>query len=578
MTPMHDLVAPQAIPAESVAEAYLWLLKDRGIDFFYVGAGTDTASIVEAYARADQSGIDFPKPILCTHENLAVGMAHGHYMVSHRVQAVMLHVSVGAANAVCGLINAARAQVPMLFTAGRTPLFETGRLGARNGEIHWAQEMFDQGAMVREWVKWDYELRDGMNVEQIVDRALAITQSEPRGPVYLTLPREVLAQSIEGFRAGRPPAIPVSPAPDPAAVKQLAQAIANATHPVIVCTASGSDPQTVDMLGALADQFGIGVAETKPRYVNFPSTHPLHQGYDLSTVFPDADVLLFLETDVPWLPRRSNPRPEAFVAHAATDPLFNRYPVRSFRADLNLTTSVASLLPRLAEALAEAGAQASAPARRERLAASGRAWRGPVAAAARRDAEAHGPITKLFLSRCLDEVRPQDAILVNEYSAMREHLHLDSPGTFFMHPSAGGLGWGLPAALGAQQAAPDKVVIAVVGDGAYLFANPAVCHHAAAMHELPVLTVVFNNARWEAVHRSALSMYPDKHAAAYAGQHRTGPLSSLEPAPDLTKFAEACGGWAQCVTTRDQLVPALRRALHVVRNEKRQALLDVRAC
>ena len=148
----------------SVAEAYLNLLKARGIDFLYLGAGSDTAPLVEAYARREPANQIFPQPVIVSHENLAVGMAHGYFMVTGRPQAVMLHVNVGAANAVCGLLNAARSHVPMLFTAGRTPLFEEGELGSRDREIHWAQEMFDQAAMVREIVKWDYELRDRKSV------------------------------------------------------------------------------------------------------------------------------------------------------------------------------------------------------------------------------------------------------------------------------------------------------------------------------------------------------------------------------------------------------------------------------
>ncbi|MEN3297708.1 MAG: acetolactate synthase large subunit [Burkholderiales bacterium] len=110
----------------SAAEAYLSLLKRRGIDYLYVGSGTDTAPLVEAYAKARKEGNQerYPCPVLATHENLAVGMAHGYTMVSGRPQAVMVHVSVGTANASCALMNAARAQLPMLFTAGRTPIFE----------------------------------------------------------------------------------------------------------------------------------------------------------------------------------------------------------------------------------------------------------------------------------------------------------------------------------------------------------------------------------------------------------------------------------------------------------------------
>lgn len=567
----------EVIPALSVGEAYLALLKKRGIEYFYVGAGTDTVSIVEAYARAGESGIDFPTPVLCTHENLAVGMAHGYYMISQKPQAVMLHVSVGAANAVCGIMNAARSQVPMLFTAGRTPLFQDGRRGSRNGEIHWAQEMLDQGGMVRELVKWDYELRDGCNMEQVLDRAIGISMAEPRGPVYLMLPREILAQEIDGFRPSKPIAIPAPPHPDVLAVRELARRFAAARHPVIVSTASGSDPSTVDLLVNLAERLGIGVAEAKSRHVNFPSSHALHLGHDMDAVFAKADALLFLETDVPWIPGKTRPREEAFVAHAGTDPLFNRYAMRSFRSDLTLTANARALIEALHAALEEEGAARTAAARRAELEASAAAVRQAAQAAMQRVLAKDGPITKLFLTHCLDQVRPQDAILVNEYSAIRPQMTFDVAGTYFGNPSAAGLGWGLPAALGAQQAAPDKTVICVVGDGAYIFANPAACHHAAAAHKLPVLTVVFNNARWEAVYRSTLTVYPDTHTARYAEEHasRTGPLSSLEPVPDFEKYAEASGGWSERVTRRDELIPALRRALDVVTRERRHALLNV---
>src|SRR5258708_23033026 len=106
---------------------------------------------------------------------------------------VMVHVNVGPANAIGGVMNAARDNIPVFLAAGRTPLTETGSIASRQRSIHWGQEMFDQGGFVRELVKWDYELRTGQPVATIVDRALDIAMSEPRAPVYLTLPREVLA-------------------------------------------------------------------------------------------------------------------------------------------------------------------------------------------------------------------------------------------------------------------------------------------------------------------------------------------------------------------------------------------------
>src|SRR5262249_43405826 len=160
-------------------------------------------------------------------------------------QAVMFHVSVGTANAVCGVMNAARDQIPLLVTAGRTPLFESGPLGARDTRIHWAQEMFDQAGLVRELVKWDYELRDANQVQPGVGRALRVGTGERKGPVYRPLPREVLARSLDGAReaerASRPAAPPRA---DRAAIELLAERLTTAAMPVIVAAASGADPDT----------------------------------------------------------------------------------------------------------------------------------------------------------------------------------------------------------------------------------------------------------------------------------------------------------------------------------------------
>src|SRR3979411_2808094 len=126
----------------------------------------------------------------------------------------MVHVSVGTANALCGVFNAARANVPILFTAGRSPLTEEGLDGARDTYIHWAQEMFDQAGMLREMVKWDYERRTGTQLETVIDRALTLATSPPEGPVYLSLPREVLAEQLPGF-AYESPARRGAPSPRP---------------------------------------------------------------------------------------------------------------------------------------------------------------------------------------------------------------------------------------------------------------------------------------------------------------------------------------------------------------------------
>src|SRR3954470_539101 len=213
---------------DSVAEAYLALLADRGVEYLFANAGTDFAPIVEAYAKAAHTGTAAPKPLIATHENLAMSMAHGYAAASGKVPAVMVHVSVGTANALCGVWNAARTNVPILFTAGRSPLTEEGLAGARDTYIHWAQEMFDQAGMLREVVKWEYELRDGVQLETVLDRALTIATSPPAGPVYLSLPREVLAAPLPDFAYDSPSRRTAAslPAPDDGALAQAAEMLA----------------------------------------------------------------------------------------------------------------------------------------------------------------------------------------------------------------------------------------------------------------------------------------------------------------------------------------------------------------
>src|SRR5947199_10232265 len=136
-------MARKELKVDSVAEAYLALLAERGIEYLFANAGTDFAPIVEAYAKVAHTGLPAPKPLIATHENLAMSMAHGYAIASGKVPAVMVHVSVGTANALCGVFNAARENVPILFTAGRSPLTEERLPGPRDSYIRWAQEQSD---------------------------------------------------------------------------------------------------------------------------------------------------------------------------------------------------------------------------------------------------------------------------------------------------------------------------------------------------------------------------------------------------------------------------------------------------
>src|SRR5215468_5940298 len=220
----------RTLHAATTAEAYLELLKDRGIDVFLGNAGTDFASLVEAFARFEAEGGRGPRPLVVPHEFVAVSMAHGYYAAGGRPAAVMVHVNVGTGNAATAIITASRANVPILMSAGRTPVTEEGLPGSRDLHIHWAQESFDQAAMLREYVKWDYELRTPVQLESVVDRAVEMMLADPQGPVYLTLPREVLASRISPLTISTPSRRqPHSERfPDPARLDEAARILAKA--------------------------------------------------------------------------------------------------------------------------------------------------------------------------------------------------------------------------------------------------------------------------------------------------------------------------------------------------------------
>ncbi len=339
---------------ESTADAYLELLAARGVEYFFANAGTDFAPLIEAYARRSAQGQASPRPITVPHEVPAVAMAHGYTMVTGRAQVVMVHVIVGAGNAAGGVINAARSNVPMLFSAGRNPITEAGDAGSRDRPIHWAQEAFDQAGMLREFVKWDYELKRFDQLETVVDRALTVAQAEPRGPVYLTLPREVLAERHDASEYADPArsVVPSATVPDPAAVDEVAAMLAGARNPIVITNAAGRDPAAVPALVRLAEGLGAPVFDQFHTYVNFPQDHALHGGFDAAPHLEEADVILVVESDVPWFPQLKRPRPEARVIHLGVDPLFARYPVRGFPADAALAGTPRLALAALAEAVA----------------------------------------------------------------------------------------------------------------------------------------------------------------------------------------------------------------------------------
>ncbi|MGV9861053.1 thiamine pyrophosphate-requiring protein [Rhodococcus koreensis] len=561
--------------SQTAAARYLAALAEHGVESIFVNAGTDFAPIVEAYAHNRETGGPvLPTPIICAHENLAGGMAHGAALVTGRPQALMVHVNVGTANVACSVANASRDRVPVLVTAGRSPIIESGAVGDRDLPIHWSQEMFDQASLVREFVKWDYELRDPRQVEVVVDRALSVATAHPRGPVYLSLPREVLAESTDEPESAVEQTftpVPATVQPEPEAVAMIADRIAGAKFPVIVASAAGVELESVSLLEEVASRFGIGVADPWARYLNIAFDHPNRVGSTVATVLERADVVVFLECDVPWIQKREEPAADCFIAQVGVDPLFSTYPIRSHRSNVNVSATPAAFLTRL---IAELEARDDIDlARTDSIQAVAAQYRAATETLKQQEtAVDDDTITAAAISATLGDLLNDDDIVFNEYVSYPDLLGRTKPGTYYFLPASGGLGWGLPAALGAKFAAPERTVIATLGDGAYMFANPAACHHAAAKHDLPVLTIIANNSNWRAVDGATELAYPDGAAVAIAERR----FSDLSPSPDMAAYCTASGGYGVTVRNRSDLADALKSALHAVRVEKRQALVDVR--
>jgi acetolactate synthase-1/2/3 large subunit len=567
MKPDH----PVAFKPETAADAWLGLLAARGIEYLFANGGTDFAPVVEACAKGQKLGWRLPQIVIVPHENMGVAMAHGYAMVTGRPQAMMVHVGVGTANSLNGLINAARQNVPILFTAGRTPITESGTVpAARNNYIHWAQEHFDQGGMLREFVKWDYELRHAEQVESVLDRALAIAKSEPQGPVYVTLPREILASSFPTDFSLQPTISPASaPAADPEALEEAAKLLGAAQYPLLITASGGRTADSARAIEQLAQMLAVPVVHYRPRHLALSTEHPMHCGWDPHALLKEADLVLVVDCDVPWIPKEGKPKPQAKVIHVGPDPLFTSYPLRGFRADLALTGAVAPTLQALWRA---AQKQAVSPKRIEERRKAVSLISDDIRKRARAGVDPMpASITGKWLSASVNKVLDDNTILVNEYPTVLEEMVIREPGRYFGNPSAGGLGWGMGAALGAKLASPDKTVICALGDGAYMFGNPTAAHYVSEAMRLPVLFVIANNARWAAVHRSTLSLYPKGFAAA----EKQPPFATLEPSPRFEHVVQASGGHGERVSEPKELMPALERALKIVKEEKRQAVLNV---
>jgi len=301
-------------------------------------------------------------------------------------------------------------------------------------------------------------------------------------------------------------------------------------------------------------------------------TSACHVGWFPDDLLRDADVVLVIDALAPWWPDRAEPAPTAKIIQLGPDPLFARSsPMRSFRSDITLSGETGPTILSLIAAVEEhAPDPAIVGPRRQAISALSEAERQRLANLSEQGCRS--PMTKDWVSHCLGQaIRRRAATVFHELGCPLPPLPLENFKSYVQEPPSGGLGWGLPAALGAQLADPDRLIFATMGDGSYMFANPTTCHQVCEALGLPMITLVLNNEEWGAVRRSVSGLYK----GGLASKSNDVPLTSLRPSPDLTKTAEASRAYAETVTSGEELPSAIERAISVATKERRQVLLNI---
>jgi acetolactate synthase-1/2/3 large subunit len=566
------------LPVDDAAEAFVELLNANNVDYIFLNPGTDTFPIQEALAKLRAQGKRTPEVILSLHESVAMAAAHGYFMLTGRPQVVLVHVDVGTQQVGGALHNAQRGRIGVVFCAGRAPLtFEQGRRGERFLNIHWQQEQLDQAGVVRGYVKWAYELETTANMHQVLQRAFQIASAEPCGPVYLTLPTEVLMEKMESIPIPevRRHAAPATPQADPILLDEAAALLLRAEMPLIITGDPGRHPQFAPQLVELAEALGARVVTSQLR-MNFPTTHPLCAGGNPNPFFKEADVLLFIDCDVPYVPAQARPRPEAKLIHIGLDPIRQDLPMWAFPGDLLITADSSKAVSALTQIVREKMTpeiQARCQARFQRLEKEHERLREKWHQQARQRAE-DKPISPEYLCHCIAQAIDQETILLDETVTntpfVSQLIPRTRPGTLF---SSGGtsLGWGLGAALGAKLAAPQSTVVTLMGDGSFVFSCPTASLWAASAYQAPFLVIIFNNAQYQAPKEALRRAYGQASFSVKTGRW-VG--MDITPPPDYALVAQACRAYGQTVTEPEALPSALRTALEQVR-QGRPAVLDV---
>jgi benzoylformate decarboxylase len=511
-----------------------WLLRalgEQGVDRIFGNPGSTELPLIEALGR--QEAVRY---VLALHESVAVGMADGFAQQSGGLAAVNVHVQPGMANALSGVLNAARARVPLLVTVGQQVSALLPSAPFLGGDVV---------GMARPLAKAALEVETPAALPEAVARSIGLALSPPRGPVVLSLPLDVQAGEIGDWTA-HDPAPARAPAPRPAELQEAAALLAAARAPVLLAGDGVADAGAGAALARLADRLGAPIfGEPFAAKVPLSTDHPLWRGplpgfaAEIGAALAGHDVVVAL--GMPVFRLFGDSPGEALGAgqhlvHADVDPAEIG---RSHRPAVGLVADPGAVLAGL---LARVGA--ADPARRAREAAltleGRRLARRRIAAAA--SAERVGPAA--LAGAIAGAVSRRDLVVDEALTAgrdLRAALGRRDPGAWLAHRGSA-LGWGLPAAVGAKLADPARRVVAVQGDGGALFGLSALW--TAAHEGVGIALVIADNRGYEILRAGMEGMTG----------HPTGPWPGLalrDPPLDLESL---CRGYGASVARTGRVV------------------------
>ncbi len=542
------------------------VLNEAGIEHVFFNPGIDNVPFLETIAAYRASGKTAPRGILCLDEFVTMTAAHGNYMVSGKPQAVSTHSELGTLQIGGALQNAQWGKIPVIFFAEiQGPLERTD----------WRGQPFDQGSMVRNFVKWDHQMTGDEDIGELFTKAAGIAMTEPCGPVYLTVPREVLWHKSKKpkTRAALKISTGSIPQADPALLDEAADILVKAENPLIITGHAGRNPDTVPRLVELAETLCARVLTSDTR-MNFPNTHPLsaflatHDSFS-NPLMENTDTILVIDYDLPYAAPPIALKPEIKIVHIDIDMVKTGKPLWGRKADIAIEADSREAIPALTRAINQKLTDARRAQLKERFKQLADEHKG-LQAEWQELAESQSkqkPISAHWLSYCLNRAIDEDTIIVNQtITPSRIVAHLvqrRQPGTLLSY-SGGCIGWPLGAALGVKLAAPDRTVVSLMGDGAFIYGCPEASIWASGFYKAPFLAVIYNNQGYGAIK----GLFREQYDVDNMGADFFSP-------PDYARIAEACNAYGRTVDNPADVLPVLKDGLQRVKNGQ-PVVLDIR--